>query len=627
MRLAKYFFLVTFFQASTHLFAVSTINNEDSLQTSTVIKALLEEGHQNKMFPGMSVALFEKDSTQYFNYGYAKMDPQVAVSAQTKFQLGSIGKLMTAIAVLQQVDVGKLDLHADITEYIRDLGLEFKFEEPVTLHCLLTHSCGFNDVNIGYMAKDAEHVLPLEEFIKQFNPGLFQAPGTDIVYSNYSYALAGLIVQKVTNKEFSTYVEENIFEPLAMKNSTLQFPYGYQANSGYANGYKKTKEGFEEDVLYPRHAIPAGSLISNAEDMGMFIKALYYQDTNLLSAHAWELFYTQQFTNSPLLNGYAYGLEQQNINGLNSWAKGGMLPGTLSHILIVPGELAIFSVVNTNDDTFGESFYKSLFDTFYPNVTELKKTNKSISTKKYVGNYRDKRYNRNTEENVVSLFRGSFSVYNNETNDTLLAYHNGQWHSYIPVNKGVFQNVDLPSEYFVFKEDKQGNIVTLYRNLNIGGLSIASGFDKTKWYNNGEFINEYYGFVPIFVFTGLFFMMASLFIRFVRIWKKDFFRAKELPARFHVLFSLIITLVLVHTFFGPMFLFNNIGDFLFGYPSVFKFSTFIGYLLIPLTIGLGVLIWQIWQGKSGSLFSRIYLTLVEVALVIHLGYLYYWSFL
>jgi hypothetical protein len=76
-----------------------------------------------------------------------------------------------------------------------------------------------------------------------------------------------------------------------------------------------------------------------------------------------------------------------------------------------------------------------------------------------------------------------------------------------------------------------------------------------------------------------------------------------------------------------MYLFKNTGEFLFGYPSAFKYSTFIGYLLIPLTIGLGVLIWQIWQSKQGSVFSRIYLTLVEVSLVIHLGYLYYWNFL
>jgi hypothetical protein len=412
-----------------------------------------------------------------------------------------------------------------------------------------------------------------------------------------------------------------------MDNSTLDFPYGYQTDTGYANGYRKAGEGFEEVQIYPRHAIPAGSLVSNAEDMGVFIKALFKKDLKLLSARAWELFYTQQFTNHELLNGYAYGLEQQNINGFDAWAKGGMLPGVLSNILIIPNELAIFSVVNTNDDNFGESFYKTLFDTIKGNVVKLRKIDSNISTKKYVGNYRDKRYNRNTEENIVSLFRGSFNIYGNVSQDTLQAFHNGKWHSYVPVDKGVFQNVELPYENFIFKEDHNGNIETFFRNLNIGGLTIPSSYERTKWYNSPTFINEYYGFVPLFTFTGLIFMIASLSVRFVRLWKKGFYRRQELPVRFHVLFSIIIILLLLHTFLGPMYLFNNIQQFLLGYPPVFKTAIILGYLLIPLILGLGYLIWKIWRNKLGNLFSRTYLTLVEVSLLIHVAYLYYWNLL
>jgi len=144
------------------------------------------------------------------------------------------------------VDHGKLEMKTDITQYINELGLDLgKKDNPITLHCLLTHSCGFNDTNIGYMAKDQGSVLPLMEYLKKTNPGLFQAPGTDINYSNYSYALAGFIVQKVTNTKFATYVDRNIFNPLGMANSTLNFPYGYETKAGYANAYIKAKEGYK----------------------------------------------------------------------------------------------------------------------------------------------------------------------------------------------------------------------------------------------------------------------------------------------------------------------------------------------------------------------------------------------
>jgi CubicO group peptidase (beta-lactamase class C family) len=607
----------------------STISeNQINSNIHSEIDSLLNKGLQDKMFPGVGIALFKNDSTQFFNYGLAKIESKIAVSKQTKFQLGSIGKLITAIAVLQMVDQGKLEMKTDITEYIKDLGLDLRTKDnPVTLHCLLTHSCGFNDTNIGYMAKDEGSVLPLMEYVRKTNPGLFQAPGTDINYSNYSYALAGFIVQKVTNTEFATYVDSNIFNPLEMANSTFNFPYGYETKADYANAYTKTDEGYNEVQIYPRHAIPAGSLVSTQEDMGLFVKALFNKDSNILSANSWKLFYTQQFNNHLLLNGYGYGLEHQNINGYNSWAKGGMLPGVLSHILIVPNEFAIFSVVNTSDDNFGESFYKTLFDKTFPDSTSVKELKKNVSTTKYTGIYRDKRYNRKTEENIVSLFRGQWRVYDNKTSDSLVVYHNGKWHSYIPVNEGVFQNDVLPYEYLVFKENEKGEIIALYRNLNIGGLSIPTSYEKTTWYNSPMFLNEYYGIVPLFTFTGFLFILFSLFVRLIRIWKKDFFRSKLLPVRFHILFSTIIILHILHTILVPWQLMKNIQEFLLGYPDSFKIVSLVGYLLIPLTIGLGFFIWKIWNDRLGSLFSRFYLSLVEVSLLIHLAFLFYWNFL
>ena len=264
--------------------------------------------------------------------------------------------------------------------------------------------------------------------VRQFNPGLFQVPGTEINYSNYSYALAGLIVQEVSEKEFSIYVEERIFKQLGMTNSTLEFPEAYETLEEYASAYRKSEDGFKEVHIYPRHAVPAGSLVSTPEDMGKFIKSLFNNNTSLLSEKSWDLFYTQQFTNHPLLNGYAYGLEHQNAFGMDAWAKGGMLPGMLSQILIVPDEYAFFSVLNTDDDSFSEIFCNTLRDKTQADISLQHDFNENINTAKYIGVYRNKRYNRNSEENIVSLFRGQFDVYDNQTEDTLVVYHNGSCH-------------------------------------------------------------------------------------------------------------------------------------------------------------------------------------------------------
>lgn len=605
--------------------SISEYSNSNHLVS--LVDSLLVDGFQKEMFPGASVSFLVDDSLHYFNAGHARLQAQIAVSNQTRYQLGSIGKLLTAIAVLQQADQGNLNLDEDITAYISDLELKNKYTEPITLHCLLTHSCGFNDVNIGYMAKDVESILPLEQFIIQFNPGLFQAPGTDINYSNYSYALAGLIVQRITGITFSRYVDENIFTPLGMTTSTLEFPVAYESKDTYALAYKSNETGFEEARIFPRHAVPAGSLVSTPEDMGLFLKALYRQDASLLSENAWELFYTQQFTNHSLLNGYSYGLEHQNVNGLESWAKGGMLPGMLAHILLVPGKYALFSVVNTDDDSFGETFYKTLFDNIQENIYPQNAQHEEQSITKYSGVYRDKRYSRNTEENIVSLFRGAFHVYNNKTQDTLVVYHNGRWHNYVPTKEGVFQNTGLPFEYLVFKKDKKGTVEALYRNVNIGGLSIPVSYETTRWYNSPSFINDVYGIIPVFTMTGLFYILASLFVRLMRRWMKDFFKSKLMPASLLLLFSTIIVLYVIHTYFVVYQLLTHSQEFLLGYTRTFKIVSLMGYLLIPLAIGFGVYLGISWKKRLGSLFSRVYLSMVEVSILIHLVFLYYWNFL
>jgi hypothetical protein len=207
-----------------------------------------------------------------------------------------------------------------------------------------------------------------------------------------------------------------------------------------------------------------------------------------------------------------------------------------------------------------------------------------------------------------------------------VVYHNGRWHSYVPTLEGVFQNTDLPFEYLVFKEDSKGNVEALYRNVNIGGLSIPVSYETTRWYSSPSFINDIYGIIPVFTFTGLFFILASLFVRLMRAWMKDFFRSKVLPARFLVLFSTTIILLVVHTYFVPFQLLTNSQEFLFGYTSSYKVVSLLGYLLIPLAIGLGVYLGKIWKKRLGSLFSRIYLSLVEASLVIHLVFLFYWNF-
>jgi CubicO group peptidase (beta-lactamase class C family) len=145
-----------------NVFAQTVSNSPDSTLHS-YINDLVVQGFEEGQFPGISMALFYDDSVHYYHQGHSKLETEFSVNSSTLFHLGSIGKLLTAIAVLQQVDEGSLDLHQDIGEYITftEKRTSLRESNPITVHCLLTHSCGYNDVNIGYMAKDEESLLSL----------------------------------------------------------------------------------------------------------------------------------------------------------------------------------------------------------------------------------------------------------------------------------------------------------------------------------------------------------------------------------------------------------------------------------------------------------------------------------
>jgi CubicO group peptidase (beta-lactamase class C family) len=625
-QISSLFFIILLICSSEGKAIESVKSDESSLPT--LIDSLLSYGLEQNMYPGASLTLYHQDTLYFFNYGYARIQNKLNTSSSTKYHLGSLGKLLTSIAVLQQVEKSKLDLFTDISDYIGDMGINAEIHgAPLTLHHLLTHSAGFNEVNIGYMARNPEEIITLEEFILQSNPGLFQEPGKEIIYSNYAYALAGYIVQRVTGIEFSDYILNNIFTPLRMKNSSFGFQSDYYQDDQYSSAYNPTKEGFSEVLVYPRHAIPAGSLVSSPEDMGIFIKALFNRSTNLLQDDCWNLFFTEQFTVNQLLNGYSYGLEKQSINGKQAWAKGGMLPGALSHILILPDEFALFLTVNTGNDNFGEFFFKSIFDTFYPQVQQAIDWKEDIAIEKYCGTYRNKRYSRKSADNIVSLFKDNFTIYANVSKDTMLAFHNGAWHHYLPIEKGVFQNIDQQTQFFIFKEDSQKRVSTLYRDLNIGGLTIQSSFEKTSWYNSPTFVNEHYAIILLIIVSGLTLTLIRLFILVIQWLKKDFQVQKLLPSRIHILLIISILIMMLQIKLGPLYLFKNTSEFLFGYPPIFKASFLLGYVLIPLSLGLGYSIWQLWKKKQGRLIVKIHLSFIEISLLIHLGYLFYWDLL
>lgn len=593
---------------------------------STFCDSIIYTGVRERLIPGMGITIISNGSVFSKGYGLSDLSSKNPVTTQTFFQVGSIGKVFTAIAALQLVEQGKLNLADDIRPYLGGLQLENPFGTPITLFHLLTHTAGLNDQIIGYGARSVREIQPLEEHLKKRTPTLMKVPGTEINYSNYSYALIGLMIEKASGQSFEQYVRAHILEPLSMKQSHYILPDDYETKNQYAKGYTKSDTSFIYSKSYPRHPLPAGSLITNADEMTYLLKELLNPSGKLLKNETMQKLFTQQFTQHPLLMGYSLGLEEQRINNLHGWAKGGSVPGFLSVMAIFPDQqLAMFLATNTSSDDFFERFVSKYFDAFYPAPSNIV-TNEPTPIEQPLGTYIDQRTNKNTIEEMFYLFKGRFDIWQSEKG-YIATYHNGDYQLYQQTESpSIYQNQKRPYEYLMFQKDDKG-VQRLYRNVNIGGFYVPVSLEKVAWYNDPTFINEYYFLVLVVIWLFILVLPFRLWIYFKR--KKYPLHSQEKLLSDQAVLAAIAVGILyaLHFWFGFFGFFRNQSEFFFGAPESFKWIQHATWILPFAVIWL---LWNCikqWTFRKSYLFGRIYLTLLTFAAIIHLAFLYRWHFL
>jgi len=390
----------------------------------------MNAGVSYPMIPGAVMGLATSDSLLLLKgYGFSDYKRKIAIDPnRTLFQVGSVGKVFTSIALLQQVEAGRISLSEDVNKYLDRWSIRNPFDQALTPFHLLTHSAGFNDRFIGYMAKNNAEVKSLGEHLPKNMPRLFKAPGTEINYSNYSYALAGHLVEKVTGNQFTDQIQQNIFDPLHLSSATYQLPDNYLQQAQYANGYL-WRDTFVEKKMFPRHATPAGSMLATGKDMINFAQALLRRDPRLLKDASYDLLLTEQFTNHPKLRGYTIGMEVQNYHGQIAIAKGGQITGFLSVLILFPElDLALFLSTNTQTDNHFELFFKGLMNQFFP-VRKPVAVSVPFDPNEYRGVYANERANHESLKEFFALFGGQFTLYVSDSGN-LRAFHNGAWHEY-----------------------------------------------------------------------------------------------------------------------------------------------------------------------------------------------------
>jgi CubicO group peptidase (beta-lactamase class C family) len=238
-----------------------------------VIDPLMAAWIGKRKGPGAVVVVVNRDGQVFaVGYGFSDIEAKKPFTADaTLVRPGSISKLFTGIAVMQLVDEGQLDLDRDVNGYIDFAIPTPEGGVPVTLRRLLTHRAGFEEHFKGLFTRDREPE-PLGHWLaKSLPPRLF--PKGDVeAYSNYGFALAGYIVERVSGEPFAGYIQRHILDPLGMSHSTFQQPLPDDLKPLLAKTYRPWP--LPQLAFFQTVTAPAGALSATGTDMGRFMRAL-----------------------------------------------------------------------------------------------------------------------------------------------------------------------------------------------------------------------------------------------------------------------------------------------------------------------------------------------------------------
>jgi CubicO group peptidase (beta-lactamase class C family) len=298
--------------------------------------------------------ILAKDDKPIFQkaFGLANKITNTPNKTDTKFNLGSLNKMFTAVAIAQLVERGKLSFTDPVGKLLPDYPNR-TVAEKVTIHQLLTHTSGMGDYdyvkasNSGKVSKTASDLLPLFA-----NNKLAFEPGSKWQYSNAGYALLGVIIEKASGQNYYEYVREHIFKPAGMMN-TDSYERGMTV-SNLAIGYTRANDAGRADPSLPRRentppakGSPAGGGYSTVEDLLRFSVAL--RSHKLLNQKYTEIVMSGKVEVGPPLGKYAYGFGDKVFNGRRIVGHNGGAAGIGANFDMFP-ELGYTAIVMTNYD-------------------------------------------------------------------------------------------------------------------------------------------------------------------------------------------------------------------------------------------------------------------------------------
>jgi CubicO group peptidase (beta-lactamase class C family) len=298
------------------------------------IDSIIQTEFGNTNEPG-GVFLITKNGKSLYRkaFGKANLELNVNMTPDHVFQIGSMTKQFTAIAILMLEQQGKLNVSDPVSKYVKD----YPNGDKITIHHLLTHTSGIKDfTKIKSLSTIAQKEMKPEEMVNFFkNETVDFTPGEKFDYNNSGYVVLGYIIELVSGTSYEDFIKKNIFNKAGMIHSYYASDRKVIPQRAY--GYHKKEQGFvNKTVISFSVPFSSGSLMSTADDMLKWQQAL--NQNLLLNSKETQKAFQKYKLNSGEEFTYGYGWHLKDINGVPDREHGGSIFGFKSMGVYIPGE-------------------------------------------------------------------------------------------------------------------------------------------------------------------------------------------------------------------------------------------------------------------------------------------------
>jgi len=596
---------------------------------------------------GATVAVVRDGRLFYTHgYGYVDVENKTPVDANVSmFQIGSTCKLFTWTAVMQLVEQGKIDLHADVNTYLKDFKIPETYPQPITMEDLMTHTAGFEEMGPGLAVPDPKDLQPLGTVLAQTIPARVWPPGQVWSYSNWGTGLAGYIIQEVSGMPFDQYVQEHIFTPLGMHNTTIEQPVPAPLAANVSKTYAYSDGAFVQKSDAVIQVTPAGAIHSTAPDMAKFMLAHLnngtYNGTRILSASTAEDMRRAHFSPDPYTK-FGLGFFIGNQNNESNLNHGGDTTYFHTMWIIWPARnVGLFVSYNSPGGSLARyDLVTKFLDHYYPYTPTPPQPVNANDASRLTGTYHSMR----TVYTTAFKYFTSFEPFEPSA-AAQNAYVTGNPNGTLTIASPLWGNLTEVSPLTFASPD--GNTTSL-----LGDSHVVFTSTPGYTYYHGDAFPQYYERLPWYAtpagITNLGYLCLAVFLS-AAIWPVGALHGRwrwwrgtrpaettaltptRLPSLAHWVMDIVAVLYWL-VFLIPFLLVLVLGQDGFGYfitsltipPPIIAWLT-LPLIAIPLTV-VGVLLTvPVWTRRYWTPFGRIHYTVVVGAALAFIVWLSYWN--